>query len=273
MARRVHYSVELRMSSIIATANQKGGVGKTTSTVNLAYALVTSGFHVLVIDVDPQSSLSVSCGLDPRDIRELDQRQQTLYDGLVGGKALGELVIPGQPDLIPSSIRLANAETDLQSPFGAATVLKDRLTDLRSQYDFILLDCPPTLGLLTVNVLTAADAVLIPVETDYLSIMGIPLLFETIANVQRKANRDLQVLGILPTMYNPRNSHDKDALADLKSVVEPDGIEVFEPVNRSTTFDKAPAEGKSTLERFPRTPGVQNYYKIVQKLMAYGKAA
>jgi chromosome partitioning protein len=257
------------MMSVIALANQKGGVGKTTSTVNLAAALLKQEKRVLVIDLDPQSSLSISCGLSPQEIRDLEASGRTLYYALVKDKPLEELVIGGQPDIIPSSIRLANAETELVSPFGAVSLLKEQVAKLRKRYDFILIDCPPTLSLLTINGLAAADAVLIPVKTDYLSIMGIPLLMETIRNVQRRANPELQIIGILPTLYNPRNVHDNDALAELKNAIEPDGITVFEPINRSTGFDKAAVEGKSTLERFPETPGVQKYCTIAEVLASY----
>ena len=173
---------------IISVSNQKGGVGKTTSTVNLARALVEAGWRVLVIDSDPQSSLSIVYGIDPHRLRELDATGKTFYFGLVKDTALDTLVIDGAPSLIPASIRLANAETELVSPFGVATMLKKKIAPLRECFDFILIDCPPTLSLLTVNALTASNAVVIPCKTDYLSIMGIPLLMDTIDNVRRRAN-------------------------------------------------------------------------------------
>ena len=129
------------------------------------------------------------------------------------------------------------------------------------EYDFILIDCPPTLSLLTTNALIASDAILIPVKTDYLSIMGVPLLLETVQRLQVRGNPDLKVLGILPTMFNARNSHDNEALEELQGSLG-DDITVFEAINRSTGFDKAAAEGAPTLEILPDTPGVVNYQRL-----------
>lgn len=257
------------MTRITAIANQKGGVGKTTSTVNLAYALTRSDARVLAVDVDPQSSLSISLGLEPRTIRELEEAQRTLYYSLVKGVPLRDLILSRNPDIIPSSIRLANAEAELLSPYGAATALRGCLAPLRGRYDHILLDCPPTLSLLTVNALSAADEVLIPVKTDYLSMMGIPLLLDTIENVRRHANPELAILGILPTMYNVRNIHDQEVLAELHQIVSGRSIPIFEPINRSTGFDKAPVEGKSTLELYPNTPGVAHYATIAGTILSH----
>lgn len=257
------------MARVTAIANQKGGVGKTTSTVNLAYALTRSGARVLAVDIDPQSSLSISLGLDPRTIRELEETQRTLYYSLVKGVPLPDLILARNPGLIPASIRLANAEAELLSPYGAATALRDCLAPVRPRYDHILLDCPPTLSLLTVNALSAADEVLVPVKTDYLSMMGIPLLLDTIENVRRRANPELAILGILPTMYNVRNVHDQEVLGELRQIVSGRNIPIFEPINRSTGFDKAPVEGKSTLELYPNTPGVAHYATIASTILSH----
>jgi len=134
-------------------------------------------------------------------------------------------------------------------------------------YDFILIDCPPTLTLLTVNALAAANLVLIPVKTDYLSIMGIPLLLETVTRIQTKANPSLKILGVLPTMFVERNNHDNGCLAEIRESLEP-RIHVFEPIKRSTAFDKSAAEARPTLEFLPNTPGVQNYYQLADYIIA-----
>ena len=256
-------------TKIIAIANQKGGVGKTTSTVNIARALIDAGASVLMIDCDPQSSLSIVYGVDPLRLRELEKAGKTLYYGLVKDTPLADLVIEGTPALIPTSIRLANAETELVSPFGTATVLRDRVAPLRDKYDVILIDCPPQLSLLTVNALAAADGVLIPCKTDYLSIMGISLLLETIENTRRRANPHLRTIGILPTMFNARALHDAEALQELRNAVASVGIEVFEPVNRSTAFDKANVESKTALELFPNTPGVEQYRLVANRILTH----
>jgi chromosome partitioning protein len=258
-------------AAIIAVANQKGGVAKTTSTINLATALIQAGYKVLVIDSDPQSSLSIVWGIDPRRMRELDNAGLTYYFGLVKNKPLADLVIASAnnaPALIPASIRLANAETELASPFGTATILKEKLEALRGMFDVILIDCPPTLSLLTVNALTAADAVLIPVKTDFISVMGLTLLLETVENVKRRANPTLEVLGILPTLFNASASHDAEVLLELKASVAHKHIQVFGAIHRSTAFDKANVESKSALELFPNIKGIDQYKAVAQKIIS-----
>jgi chromosome partitioning protein len=149
-------------------------------------------------------------------------------------------------------------------------VLRTKLAPVKPLFDYILIDCPPTLTLLTVNALTAANLALIPVKTDYLSIMGIPLLLQTIDRIQTKANPSLRVLGVLSTMFVERNSHDSECLAEIRKSLEP-RIRVFEPIKRSTAFDKSAAEAKPTLEILPNTPGVQNYYQLADYVLAsYG---
>lgn len=253
------------MTKIIAIANQKGGVGKTTSTIELASGLIKKGQRVLVIDMDPQASLTLAYG---HDHRVLEQEKRTLYFALMGEKDLSEIIIEGEPSLIPSSIHLATAEPELVAEWDSTSVLKDKLKSLReeSRFDYILLDCPPTLTLLTINALSTADQVLIPVSTNYLSIMGIQLLLETVEKIQTKANPTLKIFGILPTMYDKRNSHDKEALELLTTSLGPK-IRVFEAINRSTGFAKSVTEGKATLDFLPRTPGAQNYQLLADNLI------
>ena len=172
--------------------------------------------------------------------------------------------------LRPNPDQCIDRQQEFAQEWDSISFIKQKLASIRDRYDFILLDCPPTLTLLTVNALVVADAVLIPVKTDYLSIMGIPLLIETIENVRRRQNPHLEILGVLPTMYNPRNSHDNEALNEIRSSLMPT-IHVFAPINRSNWFDKAAAEGRSTLELRPDTPGVQNYHQLVEYLITHGK--
>ena len=259
------------MGYIIALVNQKGGVGKTTATINLAYALTQlrpEGKRVLIIDVDPQASLTLYCGQDPRT---LEAQEKTVYWGLRrNGVDLASLIIPGTADLLPASIQLAKAEQEFYQEWDSVSILKEKLQPVRERYDVILIDCPPTLTLLTVNALVAANAVVIPVKTDYLSIMGIPLLIDTIEQVRMRQNPHLEVIGILPTMYNQRNSHDNEALTEITNSLA-QNMRIFEPIHRSTWFDKAAAEGRSTLEIHPDTPSVQNYYQLAEHITSYAK--
>lgn len=254
------------MSQVIAIVIQKGGVGKTTSTINLAFALVQRGKRVLSVDMDPQGSLTIYSDQDPS---QLEKAHKTLFYGLMKGKPLDEIIIPGSPALLPASISLASAEHQLVSEWDSVSVLRSKLKKIRGDYDYILIDCPPTLTLLTINALAAADSIVIPVKTDHLSIMGIPLFLETADRVRERANPDLKIIGVLPTMFNARNTHDRACLQELKEGLEPD-IKVFEPVNRSTAFDKSAAESRPTLEIMPGTPGVERYFELADYIINYG---
>ena len=254
------------MSKVIVLANQKGGVGKTTTTANLAYALTRKAQRVLAVDLDPQASLTICFGKDPI---ALEETHKTIYWGLCDDQAdLDSFIIPGNPDLIPASIQLSIAEEEFRRDWEPVKFVRGKLPSLTNCYDFILIDCPPSLSLLTVNALVAAHAVLIPVKTDYLSIQGIRLLLLTIDNVRKKSNPFLAIVGVLPTIYDGRNNHDRGALDKLRSVLEPD-IHVFSPIHRSTRFDNAALEGRPILELDPDTPSVETYYQLAEHLIAY----
>jgi chromosome partitioning protein len=243
------------MAVVIAVVNQKGGVSKTTSTANLSASLAANGRRVLAVDADPQASLTFYLG---QDERALEHAGQTLYHALTGTHRLAELILSGAPDLVPSGISLAKADAELLAEPGATWVLREQLVDVLSDYDFIFIDCPPTLSLLTVNALAAAHYALIPVKTDLLSTLGIPQLLDTIGKVRRRANPRLEVLGILPTMFNPGYGHDVEVLDEIRSQFSA-SLRVFEPIRRSTGFDRAVSAGRPTVLLAPSSAGAEAY--------------
>jgi chromosome partitioning protein len=214
---------------IIAMCNQKGGVGKTTTTINLGAALAELGRHVLLVDFDPQGSLSVGLGVNPHtlpaSIYNLLMGQGTSIDDVIRETNVHDL------DILPSNIDLSAAEIQLVSEVAREQTLLRLLEAVRSRYDVILIDCAPSLGLLTINALTAADWVLMPLECEFFALRGIALLTDTIAKVQDRLNPRLEILGILGTMYDPRTLHSREV---LERVVQAFGDQVFHTVIRRT---------------------------------------
>ena len=253
------------MAKVCTIANQKGGVAKSTSTINLAHALKNRGKRVLAIDADPQASLTIYFGHRPP---ELEKERKTLYFSIVENEPLSAFIIDGNPALIPSSIRLTKADHELIAHHNYSyRLLKEMLREVESAYDFILIDCQPHLGILTANALYAADTVLIPVRTDYLSFEGVPLLLNEIDETRARSNHQLEILGILPTMYNGSYTNDQTIMLGLHQVGEAQRIHVFDPVPRSTVYDKAAAQGLVTVADMPDAPGVDVYYEVADALI------
>ncbi|HSN06559.1 MAG TPA: ParA family protein [Candidatus Angelobacter sp.] len=249
------------MARTVAVASQKGGVGKTTTVSSLGVALAELGQEVLLVDLDPQACLTFSLGIDPEDL------QRSVRDVLSGAARVRDVVVATEDgvDLVPATIELAQVEALLMAGGGREHALDDALGDLRSHYDWILLDCPPTLGILTVNALTAADEVIVPLQCETLAHRGVGQLVETVRVVTRVTNPRLRIAGILPTMFDGRTSHARAVLAD---VVDRYDLPVLEPpIARSVRFAEAPALGRSVLTTSSTLRGVEAYRIHARRLL------
>ena len=239
---------------IIAVANQKGGVAKTTTTVAVAAALAETGRRVLVVDMDPQGALTYSLGVDP------DSLDDTVNDVLVRRLPVTQVVLEREVDLVPANIDLAGAEAVLLGKTGREYALQRALRDVQDRYSHILIDCPPSLGILTINALTAAGEVVIPLQCEALSHRGVGQLLETLGDIRHFTNPDLAVTGVIPTMFDGRSRHAQQVLTD---VGERYGVKVFEPpVRKSIRFAEAAQAGRSILSFAPGHPGAEAYRAI-----------
>ena len=247
------------MSVVIAIANQKGGVGKTTTTINLGAALAELGHRTLLVDMDPQSALSGAMGLDS------DRLKHTIYNVLIDSKVPIQAVIRQvRPnlDVVPSNIDLAAAEVELVSAIGREYIFKDALAPVRDQYDYVLIDSPPSLGLLTVNALTAADEVIIPLQCEYLALRGMRFLLDTIKKVKTKLNPELEIRGILGTMYNTRTIHAQEVVAAIRHLF---GDKVFDVIIKSSIrFAEAPIAHQPIIEYDPEHDGAVAYRQLAE---------
>ena len=243
-----------------AVANQKGGVAKTTTVASVGSALAELGKRVLVVDLDPQACLTFSLGLDP------DGLELSVHDVLLG-RVSPRMVLGTTaegPDILPATIDLAGCEAQLLTKTGREYVLKLALDEVRADYDVILMDCAPTLGVLTINALTAADEVIVPLQCETLSHRGVGQLLDTVHDVQRLTNPGLAVMGVLPTLFDSRTLHAKAVLADIASRY---GVKVLEPpIPRSVRFAEAPAAGKTIMRAGRRTPGAVAYRAFARRL-------
>jgi len=250
------------MSVVIVVANQKGGVGKTTTAMNLGAALNELGQRVLLVDLDPQSALSAGLGIDAYQLDE------TIYDVLVDSRVTMQSIIRpirANLDVAPSNIDLAAAELELISAIGREYIFKEALAPVRGNYDYVLVDSPPSLGLLTVNALTAADEVIIPLQCEYLALRGMRSLLETIEKVRAKLNPHLEIRGILGTMYNARTLHAQEVMDEIRSIF---GDKVFDVVIKSSIrFAEAPVVHQSLLEYDPRHEGAMAYRKLAEVIV------
>jgi chromosome partitioning protein len=247
------------VSRILAVANQKGGVGKTTTVHSLGDALAEAGKRVLLVDLDPQACLTYSCGLDP------DALERSLHEVLLGRATAADVRAKvGEVHLLPSSIDMAGAEVHLMGRTGREYTLQRALAPVLGDHDLVLIDCPPSLGILTVNGLTAAHAVVVPLQCETLSHRGVGQLLETVQDVRSFTNPDLVVRGVIATMFDGRTRLAHEVVADVRTRY---GLEVLEPpVPKSVRVAEAPGRGGSVLAHAPRSPAAEAYRALAAHL-------
>jgi chromosome partitioning protein len=249
---------------VIALANQKGGVAKTTTTLNLAVALKEKGMNVLCVDLDPQGNLTMSQGLNP------DEIDRSMYDVLVHKLPIEQVIQEREIDLAVSSIDLAGAELALASMIGRERALEKALVSVRDRYDYILFDTPHSLGLLTINAFVASDGVIVPVQTEYLALRGLVQLENTLAMVRENLNPNVQIMGILPTMYDKRLLNSKEAVDIL---VENFGELVYETrIRKLVRYAEAPVKGQSVLAYDPTGEAAKMYRDLAKEVLNGAKA-
>src|SRR6476620_9092238 len=247
---------------VIAFANQKGGVAKTTTTLNLAVAFAESGYRVLCVDMDPQGNLTMSQGIDP------DNLEMSMYDVLVHDTPIREVIRKREVDIACASIDLAGAEIAMSTKIGRERSLQKAFRPIAEDYDFICIDTPPSLGLLTINALTAADKVIVPVQCEYLSMRGLIQLQNTLSMIRENLNPDVDIEGILPTLMDSRTVHAKEAIEILE---ENFGDRVFASrIKKTIRFAEAPVKGMSVLKYDPDGTAAQSYRDLAKEVLAHG---
>ena len=249
---------------VISFANQKGGVAKTTTTLNLGVALSEQGLKVLLVDLDPQGNLTMSQGLNP------DTIERSMFDVLVHRLPIGEVIHHVEVDLAVSSIDLAGAELALSSMIGRERALEKAIAPIKDTYDYVLIDTPPSLGLLTINALVASNGVIVPVQCEYLSLRGLVQLENTLSMIRENLNPSVGIEGILPTMFDSRTLHSREAVEILQ---ENFGELVFDTKIRKTVrYAEAPVKGTSVLKYDPTGSAAQAYRDLAKEVLDAAKA-
>jgi chromosome partitioning protein len=247
------------LARVIAFANQKGGVAKTTTTLNLGVALAEKGHSVLAIDLDPQGNLTMSQGWNP------DEIERSMFDVLVHKLPITEIIREGEVAVAVSSIDLAGAELALSSMIGRERALEKALVPVREEYDFILVDTPPSLGLLTINAFVAATGVIVPVQCEYLSLRGLVQLENTLAMIRENLNPEVSIEGILPTMYDKRLLHSREAVEILQENFGP--LVTKTKIRKTIRFAEAPVKGQSVLKYDPDGEAAAMYRDLAKEVL------
>ncbi|ROL59058.1 ParA family protein [Bacteroidetes/Chlorobi group bacterium MS-B_bin-24] len=254
------------MSKTIAIANQKGGVGKTTTAINLSASLASTGKRILLIDIDPQGNATNGFGF------EQNKLEKTTYEVLIGKEEIEDAILQTEiPNLslLPANINLVGAEIELVNFVGREKILKQRIAPIKNQYDFIIIDCPPSLGLLTVNALTCADSVLIPVQCEYYALEGLSKLLNTIHMVRKALNPELGIEGVLLTMFDSRLRLSNQVAAEIWKLF---GDKAFKTViNRNVRLSEAPSHGKPIILYDPSSVGCKNYLDLAKEILKNNK--
>ncbi|MBP2002351.1 chromosome partitioning protein [Paenibacillus shirakamiensis] len=252
------------MSKIIAVANQKGGVGKTTTSVNLGAGLATIGKKVLLVDIDPQGNTTSGIGINKADVANC------IYDVLINDVHPGEAIVSTRIeglDMIPATIQLAGAEIELVPTISRELRLKKSLQQVKAKYDYIIIDCPPSLGILTINSLTAADSVIIPIQCEYYALEGLSQLLNTVRLVQKHLNTSLQIEGVLLTMFDARTNLGIQVIEEVKKYFQQKVYKTVIP--RNVRLSEAPSHGQSIITYDPRSKGAEVYLELAKEVVSY----
>ena len=251
------------MAKVIAIANQKGGVGKTTTSVNLSACLADLGQRVLLIDIDPQGNATSGLGVDKSKI------EKSIYDALVDDVPIKDIIIDTEVEklkILPATIQLAGAEIELVSSMSRETKLKRGIDKIKDDYDYVIIDCPPSLGLLTINSLTAANSILVPIQCEFYALEGLSQLLKTITLIQDNLNQELVLEGVVLTMFDSRTNLSGQVVQEVKNHFQQKVFKTIIP--RNVRLSEAPSFGRPVIEYDPKSKGAEVYYKLAKEVLA-----